>query len=170
LEISRSRGESIGKFVEDAVRLAIKASNIGLTSEEVGDIVEVLHLQRVLGGAFIPQGVLDYVMSSIYKAGKNEFLEKWFESGKLHGRYLKERFKNPVDALRCFLEATRWDLNEVDVIRNENCFRLRCVSTAMSMGATEMLCRFLQGIIIGIGCNITNAECLKGLVIIDFKS
>ncbi|MBC7130083.1 hypothetical protein H5T51_02540, partial [Candidatus Bathyarchaeota archaeon] len=141
LEISRSRGESIGKFVEDAVRLAIKADNVGLSPEAAAEILEVLYVQRVLGGAFVPQEVLDYVLDNAFKVDKDAFLMKWYDGGRLHGRYLKERFEDPVEALKCFLEATRWDLNEVDVIRNEDGFRLRCVSTAMSMAASELLCR-----------------------------
>ncbi|MEM0489000.1 MAG: hypothetical protein QW707_07375 [Candidatus Bathyarchaeia archaeon] len=166
----RSRGESISKFVEEAVALAIKAGRIGLTPERVWEIIDVLYLQRVLGGAFIPQEVMNYIMEGMYKDRKDEFLKLWFESGKIHGRYLRERFNDPVKALKCFLEATRWDLNEVSIIRSENgVFRLRCISSALSLEATEMLCHFLQGIINGFSYKIQGVEYLKGMIIVEFN-
>jgi len=169
LEVSRGRGETVAKFVEEAVRLAVKASNVGLTPEKAAEALEVLQAQKVLGGAFVPQEALDYMMENAYKTGHDGLLAKWFEGGVLHGRYLKERFNDPVEALRCFLEATRWDLNEVDAVRDGEAVRLRCVSTALSVESTELLCKFLEGVVKGLGCAVQNAECLKGMVILTFK-
>lgn len=169
LEISRGRGETIGKFVEEAVRLAVKVSSVGLSPEKAAKELEVLQVQKVLGGAFVPQDVLDYVMENAYNTERDMLLKKWFEGGVLHGRYLKERFSDPVEALRCFLEATRWDLNEVDAMRDGGTVRLRCVSTALSMASTELLCRFLEGVLKGLGCELQAAECLKGMVVLSFK-
>ncbi|MEJ5328178.1 MAG: hypothetical protein WHU54_08040 [Candidatus Bathyarchaeia archaeon] len=169
LDVSRGRGETIGKFVEEAVQLAVKASRVGLSPEKAAKELEVLQVQKVLGGAFVPQEALDYMMENAYNTERDVLLKKWFESGVLHGRYLKERFNNPVEALRCFLEATRWDLNEVDTIRDGCTVRLRCVSTALSMASTELLCKFLEGILKGLGCVLQSVECLKGMVVLSFK-
>jgi len=169
LAIARGRGETIGKFVEGAVRLAIRAYEVGLSPDKAAEALEVLQAQRVLGGAFVPQETLDFMVEGLYKGGRGELLAKWFEGGRLHGRYLKEKFKDPVEALRCFLEATRWDLNEVDVLREGEAVRLRCVSTALSMEATEMLCKFLEGVVNGMGCKVSGVECLKGMIIVTFK-
>lgn len=169
LEVSRGRGETVAKFVEEAVRLAVKASNVGLTPEKAAEALEVLQAQKVLGGAFVPQEALDYMLANAYKTGRDELLKKWFEGGMLHGRYLRERFNDAVEALRCFLEATRWDLNEVDTVRDADGVRLRCVSTALSLEATELLCRFLEGVVKGLGCELQAVECLKGMVVLSFK-
>lgn len=169
LEVSRGRGETVAKFVEEAVRLAVKASTVGLSPEKAAEALEVLQAQKVLGGAFVPQDALNYMMENAYKTGRDELLKKWFEGGMLHGRYLKERFNDPVEALRCFLEATRWDLNEVDTVREGGAVRLRCVSTALSLESTELLCRFLEGVLKGLGCELQAVECLKGMVVLSFK-
>lgn len=169
LEISRGRGESVGKFVEEAVRLAIKANSVGLTPGKAAEALEVLQAQRVLGGAFVPQEALSFMVDTVYRAGREGLFAKWFEGGRLHGRYLKERFGDPVEALKCFLEATRWDLNEVDVFKEGEAVRLRCVSTALSVEATELLCKFLEGVVAGLACEIVGVECLKGMVVITFK-
>lgn len=169
LAIARGRGETIGKFVEEAVRLAIRAHGVGLAPEKAAEALEVLQAQRVLGGSFVPQEALDFMVESVYKSGREELLRRWHEGGKLHGRYLRERFVNPVEALRCFLEATRWDLNEVEAFKEGEAVRLRCVSTALSLEATELLCKFLEGVVVGLGCVVEGLECFKGMVIITFK-
>ncbi|MEM2815813.1 MAG: hypothetical protein QW056_06010 [Candidatus Bathyarchaeia archaeon] len=169
LGIARGRGETIGKFVEEAVRLAIRAHDVGLSPEKAAKALEVLQAQRVLGGVFVPQEALDFMVESIYKNEREKLLSCWHEGGKLHGRYLKERFDDPVEALKCFLEATRWDLNEVDSFSDGETVRLRCVSTVLSLEATELLCKFLEGVVNGLGCEIRGVECLKGMVIVTFK-
>lgn len=169
LGIARERGETIGKFVEDAVRLAMRAHAVGLTPEKAAETLEVLHVQRVLGGAFVPKEVMDFMVDAMYKSEREELLKRWHEGGKLHGRYLRERFIDPVEALRCLLEAARWDLNEVSTVRDGENLRIRCVSTALSMEAAELLCKFLEGAISGIGCTVKGVECLRGMVIITFK-
>ncbi|MEM0313035.1 MAG: hypothetical protein QXQ41_00575, partial [Candidatus Bathyarchaeia archaeon] len=103
LGIARGRGETIGKFVEEAVRLAIRAYGVGLPPKKAAEALEVLQAQRVLGGAFVPQEVLDFMVESVYKSAREELLRRWHEGGRLHGRYLKERFADPVEALKCFL-------------------------------------------------------------------
>lgn len=169
LSIARGRGETISKFVEEAVRLAMRVHEAGLPMEKAAEALEVLQAQRVLGGAFVPKEALDYMIENVYKSGREELLRRWREGGKLHGRYLKERFADPVEALKCFLEATRWDLNEVHVFRDGATTRLRCVSTALSLEATELLCKFLEGAVEGLTHEIQNVECLKGMVVIAFK-
>ncbi|MEM1589741.1 MAG: hypothetical protein QW175_04935 [Candidatus Bathyarchaeia archaeon] len=169
LTVARMRGETIGRFVEEAVRLAIRACTVGLTPEKAAETLEVLQAQRILGGVFVPQEALDFMLENVYRSGREELLAKWFEGGRLHGRYLKERFGDPVEALKCFLEATRWDLNEVDVFKEGEAVRLRCVSTALSVEATELLCKFLEGVVAGLACEIVGVECLKGMVVITFK-
>jgi hypothetical protein len=170
LAIARGRGETIGKFVEEAVRLAIRAHKAGLSPGRAAETLEVLLAQKVLGGVFAPQEAIDYMVEVLYKSGREELLAKWFEGGKRHGRYLREKFTDPVEALRCFLEDTRWDLNEVDVLREGDSVRLRCFSTALSIEATEMLCSFLEGMVTGLGFESDSIECLKGMVIITFKA
>lgn len=169
LGIARKRGETVSKFVEDAVQLAIQIHNIGLSLDKAAEVLEVMQAQRALGGVFVPQGVLDFMIESIYKSGREELLKQWYESGRLHGRYLRERFTEPLETLKCFLEATRWDLNEVDALKEGEVVRFRCVSVALSMEATEMLFNFLKGVLEGLGYKIQGTECLKGMIIITFK-
>src|SRR3990170_4473647 len=128
-KISKNRGESVGKVVEDSLRQSVRVNEDGYDMKQVADFFNVMQAHRVLGGVFVPSSVLDYLVETVYSEKKEELLSKWFESGRWHGKYLKERFDNPVKAFGCFLELSRWDLNEVEVKELVSSVKIRCVST-----------------------------------------
>ncbi|MEM3798387.1 MAG: hypothetical protein QXY74_08170 [Candidatus Bathyarchaeia archaeon] len=170
LDIARRRGESISKFVEETLKMTVKTSRIGYSPEKAAETIEVIQAQKILGGAFVPQDVLSYLVENSYKAEKEQIQAKWYESGKLQGKYLKEKFQNPVQALKTLLEVTRWDLNEVEAKQEGNTVKLRCISTTLTAEATELLAKFIEGAINGLGYQTQKTDCLKGMIIIEFKS
>jgi len=170
MNASRRRGESVGKFVEEALRQAVRVDSLGYSPEQAAELVEVLQAQRILGGAFVPLDVLNYLTDKAYKGEeKGELQAEWYESGKWHGKYLKERFENPVQAFKTFLEATRWDLSEVEVKQDENAVKLRCVSTVLTEEATELLAKFIEGAMHSVGYQTEKSDCVKGMLVLTFK-
>ena len=144
---AKREGETIGKFVEEAIKQTLKSCKLGYSPREASELLEVTHANRILGGVFVPQGVLNHMISLAYKADKGQLQAKFYESGRLHGKYLKEKFQNPVQTLKSFLKATRWDLAEVEVKQEGEAVRLRCVSTVLSAEQTELLAKFIEGVI-----------------------
>lgn len=170
MKASGRRGESVSKFVEEALRQAVKADGMGYRLEQVAELLEVLQAQRVLGGAFVPLDVLNYLTSKAYKDEWEHLQAKWYESGRWHGRYLKERFKDPVQALKIFLEASRWDLGEVEAKQGANTVKLRCVSTVLTMEGTVLLAKFIEGAMHGMGYQTEKADYVKGMITLEFRS
>jgi len=168
-EVCREKGVAIGRFIEDALKQAVRLEELGYNVEEVADILEVIKAQKILGGAFIPQEVLNFMINVVYKAKSEELRAGCFESGKLYGRYMREKFSNPIEALKRFLETSRWDLSEVNVSSEGNINRLRCVSTVLSVEGTELLTKFVEGVIRGLGYEVLKVEFIKGIVIMEFK-
>lgn len=166
---SRSRGETISRFIEEALAQAVRVTSAGYDLQQLGEFFEVMYAQRILGGAFVPLGVLDYLTSKVCKDDKEQLSSVWFESGKWHGKYLKERFDDPVMALKSFLEASRWDLSEVEVRREGDKAKIRCVSTVLKEEATELLAKFIEGIMQGIGYQTEKSDLLKGMIVLEFK-
>lgn len=166
---SRSRGETITKFLEEALIQAVRVTTAGYDIQQLGEFFEVMYAQRILGGAFVPLDVLNYLTNAVCKDEKEQLGTVWFKSGKWHGKYLKERFDDPVKSLESFLEASRWDLSEVEVKKMGATARIRCVSTVLTEEATELLARFIEGIMQGIGYNVEKSDILKGMIVIDFK-
>jgi len=128
-----------------------------------------MRAQRNLGGAFVPADVLAYLNSKACGAEKEELQTKWYESGKWHGKYINEKFKDPIQALKKFLAATRWDLSEVDVRQNQNMVKFRCISTLLTGEATELLAKFIEGAMHSIGYQTDKSDTLKGMMLLDFK-
>jgi hypothetical protein len=169
-KISRNRGESVGKIVEDSLRQSVRVNNEGYDVKQVADFFSVMQAHRVLGGVFVPSSVLDFLIEEVYPSKKEQLLAKWFESGRWHGKYLKEKFDNPVTAFGCFLELSRWDLNEVEVKESGSSVKIRCVSTVLTNEGTELLAKFIEGVMDGLGYKTGKLDCLKGMIILESKS
>jgi len=169
MEIARSEGKSLGVFVEESLRLALSAKKMGYSLKDASELLEVIHANRILGGAFIPLDVFNRLVKAAYRSGRKKFKERWYESGMLHGKYLKERFEDPVEAFKAFLEAARWDLSEVEVKENGDTIRLRCFSTVLTKEGTETLLKYVEGAFHSMGYETVKSEYLKGMIILEFK-
>jgi len=168
-KVSKNEGKSVSKFVEEALRQVVKMNLLGYSPKQARELIEVTHAHKILGGTFIPQDVFNYLIENAYKADKEQLRAKWYESGKWHGKYIKEKFENPLQALKCFLEATRWDLSEIEIKQEENSVRLRCISTVLSAEGTELLAKYIEGAMHGLGYKTEKFDCLRGIVILEFK-
>ncbi|MCL1978111.1 MAG: hypothetical protein FWG55_08460 [Candidatus Bathyarchaeota archaeon] len=167
-KISKNRGETITKFVEEALTQALKVATAGYDLKQLGQFFEVMYAQKILGGAFVPLDVLNFLTTVACTTDKENIINTWFESGKWHGKYLKERFYDPLKALEDFLEASRWDLNEVEVKHFGATARVRCVSTVLSNDATLLLAKFIEGVMQGFGYKLQKNELLKGMIVQEF--
>jgi hypothetical protein len=168
-KVSRDEGVSLSKLVEGSLTEAIKVNELGYTSKQMADFFNVMQTHRVLGGLFVPSGVLDYMIENVCKNDASKLQNLWYESGLWNGKYLKEKFSNPVDAFTHFLELSRWDLNEVAVKENGSSVKVRCVSTVMSIEGTRLLSKYIEGVMNGMNFKTANSDSLKGMIILEFK-
>lgn len=168
-KVSRDEGVSISRLVEGALNETIKINELGYSSKQMADFFNVLQTHRVLGGLFVPSGVLDYMIGKVCKNDFEELRLLWYESGVWNGKYLKEKFSDAVDAFRHFLELSRWDLNEVSIKTEDALVKVRCISTIMSNDGTRLLAKFIEGIMNGLGYKTSSADILKGMIILEFK-
>lgn len=167
-KVSKNRGETITKFLDDALTQAVTVATSGYDLKQFGQFFEVLYAQRILGGAFVPLDVLNFLTDTALKDDKDKLANVWFESGKWHGKYLKERFNNPTKSLETFLKASRWDLSEVEVKQIGVTTRVRCISTVLSEDATKLLAKFIEGIMYGFNYQLHKSDILKGMIVIEF--
>ena len=167
--VSREEGVSLSKLIEGALEEAIKVNELGYSSKQMAEFFNVLQTHRVLGGLFVPSGVLDYMIGEVCKDDPEQLEALWYESGRWNGKYLKEKFNDCVGAFRDFLGLSRWDLNEVDVKVDAIGVKVRCVSTVLSFEGTKLLARFIEGIMNGMDYATIKNTCLKGMIILEFK-
>ncbi len=170
-KVSRDEGVSLSKLVETALTEAIKVNELGYNSKQMADFFNVLQTNRILGGLFVPSGVLDCMIELCGKGDRQQLQVLWYESGKWNGKYLKEKFADPIDAFKHFLELSRWDLNEVDIKANggSSSVKVRCVSTVMSVEGTQLLSKFIEGVLSGLGYSTLHLDVLKGMIILESK-
>jgi len=168
-KVSRSRGESLGQFIEEALRQVVLASDVGYDPRQMAGLLKVIRAYRVLGGAFVPLDVLNHLVTVAYEGGREQLQAKWYESGRWHGKYLKETFENPVETFKTFLEETRWDLNEVEVKQEDDLVRVRCISTLLTIEGTELLGKYVEGVMHSIGYETEKSDHVKGMVVLEFK-
>lgn len=166
-KVSREEGVPMGKLVENLLEQAIKVNKLRYRSDQMADFFDVLQTNRVLGGLFVPTGVLDFMLENCKDSAQLQTL--WLDSGRWTGKYLTEKFSDPLVAFGRFLRLSRWDLNEVEVKPAGNTVKIQCVSTVMSLESTRMLAKFVEGALDGVGYKLVNVDCLKGMLIMNFK-
>jgi hypothetical protein len=166
-KVSREEGVPMGKLVENLLEQAVKVNKLRYRSDQMADFFDVLQTNRVLGGLFVPTGVLDFMLESCKDPVQLQNL--WLESGRWTGKYLMEKFPDPLTAFDRFLRLSRWDLNEVDIKPAGAAVKVQCVSTVMSIQSTRMLSKFVEGAMDGLGYKCSSSDCLKGMLIMNFK-
>jgi len=164
-EASQRAGKPFNAFVEEVFHQVLGSLSLGYSLERFTRLLEVAHAQR-LSMTLIPQEVLNYLTG---KADKAELQAKWREAGEWYGKYLCEKFQNPVQALKHLLEATRWDLDEIDVKEEGGAARFRCVSAILSLEETESLLKFIEGAMCSLGYEIEKNDYVKGIILLQFR-
>jgi len=168
-KVCRDEDISLGRLVEVSLLQSVKINRMGYRSDQMADFFDVLQSNRVLGGLFVPLGVLDFMLEKCSGDELEKLRNLWFESGRWTGKYLSEKFTNPIEAFGSFLQLSRWDLNEVDIKKEGETVRVRCISTVMSIENTNLLGRFIEGVVVGLGYVVLSVECLKGMIILSSK-
>ena len=168
LNASSKEGKPLNGYIEEALAQAVKVFELGQNLSGMVHYFELLQSQKASGAVFTPLTVYDFMTNKVYATDKEKLLNVWFESGKWYGKYISEKFSNPVQALADLLEIARWDLNEVDVKKINNKINLRCTSTSLTKEGSELLLKFISGALEGMNCKILKNEYMKGLILVEF--
>jgi hypothetical protein len=168
MEASSKEGKPLNRYIEEALQQAVKIFETGQNLKGMVRYFEILQSQKASGAVFTPLTVFDFLTNKVYATDKEKLLDVWFTSGKWYGKYLTEKFDNPVQSLVDLLQAARWDLNEVDVKQIDGKIKFRCTSTALTKEGTELLLKFIEGSLEGMKYKTVKSEFMKGLVIVEF--
>ena len=167
VDASSKEGKPLNRYIEEALQQAVKVFESGQNLKGMVHYFEILQSQKASGAIFTPLTVFDFMINKVYATDKDKLLDVWFESGKWYGKYIKEKFENPIQALADLLQAARWDLNEVNVSIIGGNVKLRCTSTALTKEGTELLLKFIAGALEGMNCKILKNEFMKGLILVE---
>jgi len=168
MDASSKDGKTLNGYIEEALQQAVKVFQSGQNLNGMVHYFEILQSQKASGAIFMPLTVFDFLTQKVYATNKEQLLDVWFESGKWYGKYITEKFENPVQALADLLRAARWDLTEVNVKEINGELKLRCTSTSLTKEGTELLLKFISGALDGMACKILKNEFMKGLILVEF--
>lgn len=157
-------------FTTESLEQAVRAHNRGISLKEIVDFYELMEIQRASGAVITPKDVLDYLISKLYPKEKAALQKKWYESGRWYGKYLdtKLRGRGAVEVFGRILSASKWDLNEVNVEREGETVMLRCVSFTLPLERTELLVRFLEGVMHSLGYETKKLDSTRGIITMEF--
>ena len=168
MDAASKDGKPVNSYIEEALQQAVKVFETGQNLAGMVHYFKILQSQKASGAIFTPLTVFDFMTRKVSTTDKDKLLEEWFESGKWYGKYIVEKFQNPVQALADLLQVTRGDLNEVNVTAIDGKTKLRCTSIALTKDGTELLLKFIAGALDGMNCKILKNEFMKGLILVEF--
>lgn len=166
--VSRKISIPLSTFVENSVKVAlVLVEELGFSLDYAREVLRVLKSLKVLGGSYLPRPVLEYVERS-GAASRDKVAEKWYESGRLYGLYLRESGEDSLKTVKVLLETTRLDLSEVEIVSRGDHYILRCVSTSMTQSETENFVAFIKGLLEAMNFKLLSVEYISGLVVAKF--
>lgn len=171
MKISNRQGKTLYSLVSEIFEQALRVYDSERTLQEVVDTFELIETQRASGAVITPADVLTYLIDAVYPSGKEELLERWYESGRWYGKYLLDRFNNRdhVEAIEKILKVIRWDLKEVHVNYESDVVKVRCVSPLLPVENTVLILKFIEGVMDSLGYELVKEDHLKGLILLEFK-
>jgi len=171
MQISNKEGKTFYSFISEIFVQALRAQEIKHSLKEIIDFFEFMETQKASGAVITPVDALTYLIGEVYQSQRDALLEKWYESGEWCGKYLLARFfeRNPVEVFGKLLEVSRWDLKEVHVTENAGVVKIRCVSPLLPLENTELLLKFIEGVMYSLGYKTTEEDYLKGIILLEFQ-
>ena len=112
---------------------------------------------------------LEDIVQQLYSKDKEKTLSDWSESGKWYGEYLRTLFgDNAIDVIGGILKIS-WNLNEVEIKREDMFVTMRIVSFILSEEMTELLVTYVNGLMSSLGYKTEKAEYIRGLAKLGYQ-
>jgi hypothetical protein len=163
------KGLSISTYSEEQLEEALNAENNGVPLNEAVESYRLLRIQLASGQIQIPRQKFDEIVHQLYSKDKEKTLSDWFEAGKWFGEYLRTLFgENAIDAIGGILKIS-WNLNEVEILREDMFVNIRFVSFILSEEMTELLVTYVNGLMCPLGYKTNEAEYIRGLAKLGYQ-
>lgn len=167
--IANKQGKPFYGFVSETLENALKVYMDGHSLEEVVSFYELMKMFKSLGAKTISEDMFNDLVSKGYEADKSALQDKLFEFGRLCGKNLSSKSERPFGALESLLSGVGWDLNEVAVAEEHDQVRIRCVSSILSFEGTELLLRFIDGVVQELGYKTLKQDYVKGIISVQYE-
>jgi hypothetical protein len=111
------------------------------------------------------------MMDKLYEENKPELLKKWYDAGLWFGKYISSSYHDsePLTVIEKLMRDCLRNLTNCSVSEKNGQVKIRAMSPHFSLEQTETLSKFLEGILHALNYNTSKNECLKGIILLEFK-
>ena len=163
------KGLSLTAYSAENLEEALRAEDNGVPLDEAVESYRILRVQLAAGAIQVPRQSLDKVVKALYSANKEETLSDWAEAGRWYGEYLRTLFSEAaIDVIGGALKIS-WNLDEVEMRRDDMKVELRFASFTLSKEVTELLVSYIVGVMESLGYKIGEGEFIRGLAKLSFE-
>jgi len=168
IEISNRRGKSFYGFVNEVFEQAIRAEEMDSTLTEIVEKYRFIETLRKAGAVMVTLDLLNYCLDQLLETRSKDLLERWYESGVWYGKYLSAKFENPLEALSKTLNMYFWEISEIRFSSNsDGTATIKIIAPNQSHEHTELLAKFVEGVVNSLNYKISKREFWKGIIILE---
>jgi len=168
IEISNRRGKSFYGFVNEVFEQAIRAEEMDSTLAEIVEKYKFIETLRKAGAVMVTLDLLNYCLDQLLETRSKDLLERWYESGVWYGKYLSAKFENPLEALSKTLNMYFWEISEIRFSSNsDGTATIKIIAPNQSHEHTELLAKFVEGVVNSLNYKISKREFWKGIIILE---
>jgi hypothetical protein len=162
-KIAENRGFTLFGMLNDLLDLAIKADRMGISLKEAVESFELAKEVRDASFTLVLESLLYETAELAYTSEKEKTLQTWFDAGVwISQRYLARGVKDPLGAYERELKVFGWNIPGVTMERSAKEVSFRILSPRFSEAYTLLFNRYLQGVLVGSGYEVTFNEVGRG--------
>lgn len=170
IEIANRKGMTVYSFTNEVLQQAIKAESMNRSLEDIVERFRLLEIERDSGAVFTTKDVLLFMVEKLYRQEKETLLKRSYESGRWYGKYLQIKFHDgePLDMLEKLLDVSSAS-SEIRLFRDVGKLSLTRLCPNDSLEHTDLVSKYLEGIIHSFGYETKMNDVSKGLIVLEFE-
>jgi hypothetical protein len=170
-QITAKEGKTMYSFTNEMFEQVLKVYEMSANVSDVIEFYRLMQIEKETGATIVPLYVLEHAVNELCKGNKKELIEKWYEAGVWYGKYISARFheEEPIDIIEKLMKVSLRNLTNCSISRSNDLVKIRAMSPHISLEQTEFTSRFLEGILHSLNYFTSKNECLKGLILLEFK-
>lgn len=162
-EIAANRGFTLFGLVNELLESAIKVDSMGISMKEAIDGYELTREARDASFTLVLESLIYDTADIAYEQANEKTLKTWFDAGVWAARrYIAHGVEDPLAAYERELKVFNWNISSVNVERNGKSVAIRIFSPRFTKNFTVLFNRYLNGVVVGCGYEVTLNEVGRG--------
>ncbi len=162
-------GTTVSDFTTGALSQALRIDSMGSNLEEAVDTFQMVEVHKGAGLVNLSRNSLTKIVSMLPDDAVAMFQEGSMEAGRWYAAYLSSKLS--PGSILSFLQndlRTSWNLDEVEIVKEDVLVHLRATSFNMSGDITELFVLYTRGVFEELGYSVKDEDVLPGLVSFKF--